>query len=182
MVVARRSLGREAHLLTVDVPLFALHLEQCDPKRCTAKKLGRFRMITLYPRTHQVPRGAVVLHPEGGVALSRADLEAAETYGLGVIDVSWKKGVFPALPDRRSRALPYLLAANPVNYGKPFILSSVEALAAALYILDRVDQARRLLGKFAWGEQFLLLNREPLEAYRAARTSAEVVEAQNEFV
>ncbi|MBI4415356.1 MAG: DUF367 family protein [Euryarchaeota archaeon] len=170
------------HALAVDIPLFAFHLEQCDPKRCTSKKLARFRLIALYPRAHQVPRGAVVLHPEAGVALSRADRGNAETHGLGVIDVSWKRGVFPSLPDRRARALPYLLAANPVNYGKPLILSSVEALAAALYIFDRADHARRLLGKFAWGGQFLLLNREPLEAYRAARTGAEVVEAQKEFV
>jgi len=77
--------------------------------------------------------------------------------------------------------LPYLLAANPVNYGKPFVLSSVEAFAAALVILGHPDEAVSILSKFAWGEQFMVLNREPLAAYAAAEDSSGVVAAQAEF-
>jgi pre-rRNA-processing protein TSR3 len=166
----------------VDIPLFALHLGQCDPKRCTSKKLARFRMITLHGKVRELPRGGIVLTPEAEVALSRADLPAAEAHGLGVIDMSWKRGVFPEIVHQTGRALPYLLAANPVNYGKPFLLSSVEALAAALVILGNGDHARSLLSKFGWGDQFLLLNAEPLREYAKAQTSAEVVAAQAEFV
>ncbi len=86
------------------------------------------------------------------------------------------------MPKAVGRALPYLLAANPVNYGRPFVLSSAEALAAALLILGEGDHGRELLGKFSWGEQFLRLNHEPLEAYAAAENSAGVVAAQAEFV
>lgn len=167
---------------SVEIPLFALHLEQCDPKRCTSKKLARFRMIALHPRVQQLPRGAIVLTPEAEVALSRVDLAAAESRGLGVIDLSWKRGVFPATPRQVGRALPYLLATNPVNYGKPFLLSSVEALAAALVIFGRPDAANAILAKFSWGSQFLMLNAQPLEEYAKAMTSVEVVDAQRQFV
>ncbi len=74
-----------------------------------------------------------------------------------------------------------LLAANPVNYGKPFVLSSVEAFAAALVILGHPDEALAVLAKFAWGEQFMNLNREPLTAYAGAADSSAVVAAQAEF-
>jgi pre-rRNA-processing protein TSR3 len=166
----------------VDIALFALDLGACDPKRCTAKKLTRFGMIRTYAKAHLLPRGGVVLHPEAGVALSREDLLAAESGGLGVIDTSWKRGPFPQLPNHRQRALPYLLAANPVNYGKPFVLSSVEALAAALIVLGHEGQAKIILSKFSWGGQFLTLNREPLNEYAKARTRADVVAAQSQFV
>ena len=166
----------------MDVRLFALHLERCDPKRCTTKKLARFGLIDSYPRAHQLPRGGALLTPESDIAFSRADGPVAERLGLGIIDTSWKRPGFPTLPHQVPRALPYLLAANPVNYGKPFVLSSVEALAAALVILGHDDQARRILSKFSWGEQFLILNREPLAEYAKGRTSAEIVAAQDLFV
>ncbi|HVG36825.1 MAG TPA: DUF367 domain-containing protein, partial [Thermoplasmata archaeon] len=102
--------------------------------------------------------------------------------GLAIVDVSWKRGKFPAVPQARARALPYLLAANPVNYGKPFVLSSVEALAAALVIFGRAEEARTILAKFTWGGQFLTLNREPLDAYANAKDSGAVVHAQSDFI
>ena len=43
------------------------------------------------------------------------------------------------------------------------------------------EQARQLLSAFRWGEQFFVLNKEPLEAYRNAKSSAELVDLQFEF-
>ena len=77
--------------------------------------------------------------------------------------------------------LPLLLAANPVNWGKPGKLTTVEALAASLYLMGRVEQCKELLSKFRWGERFLELNQEPLDAYADAKSSAELVSLQFEF-
>ena len=46
------------------------------------------------------------------------------------------------------RMLPLLLAANPVNWGKPGRLTTAEAMAAVLYLLGRQEQAEQILGLF----------------------------------
>ncbi|MFC6725997.1 ribosome biogenesis domain-containing protein, partial [Halobium palmae] len=80
------------------------------------------------------------------------------------------------------RALPYLVAANPVNFGRPMRLTTVEAFAAALCILGERDHAERALAKFTWGETFLELNDEPLRRYAACADSSEVVSIQREYL
>ena len=136
------------------IRLVAYHAGQCDPKRCTSRRLERLGLMTFVPRPSALPRGAVFLTPEAERALSPADRPRAERRGLAIVDVSLKRGRFPPVPQASARALPYLLAANPVNYGKPFVLSSVEALAAALVIFGRGDEARAILAKFTWGNNF----------------------------
>jgi len=163
----------------VAIRLFVLLGEQCDPKRCTARKLERFGLAERL-RSRRPPRRAVVLHPGTDVVLGPEDREAAEAHGLVALDLSWRRGTFPR-PGTNARAMPYLLAANPVNYGNPRVLSTVEAFAAALHLLGEGDHAAAVLAKFAWGATFLALNREPLEAYRAARTREEVLAAERLF-
>ena len=77
--------------------------------------------------------------------------------------------------------LPLLLAANPVNWGKPSRLSTVEAIAATLVLSGHATQAEEVLGCVRWGERFLELNAEPLEEYAGATSSSELVELQFEF-
>lgn len=162
------------------IPLLAYRDNTCDPKKCTMKKLERAGMVRLFSRLTHVPRNSLILDPTAEQALSPADRE--RTRSITALDCSW------AILDtsivrnwRFRRALPFLLAANPVNFGKPFKLTSLEAMAAALYILGEEQQARDILGKVSWGIRFVQLNQEPLDAYAKAGDSAEIISIQGEF-
>ena len=74
-----------------------------------------------------------------------------------------------------------MLASNPVNYGKPHKLSSIEALAAGLYIMGFSERASQLLSLFKWGPTFLSLNHEPLESYSTANTDIEITSVEAEY-
>jgi len=74
-----------------------------------------------------------------------------------------------------------VLAANPVSWGRPGRLSTAEALAMCLVLMDHEEQAQRVLAPFSWGEQFLLLNAEPLSAYKNANSREELIDLQWEF-
>jgi pre-rRNA-processing protein TSR3 len=149
-----------------------------DPDKCTAKKLARFDLATLHRSDRETPSG-VVLNPHAERALSPADA----TGTLVALDCSWESaGEKRFSLDGAHRALPYLVAANPVNFGKPFRLTTVEAVAAALCLFDERDQAEQVLSKFTWGETFLELNDEPLRRYADCADSTEVVAVQREYL
>lgn len=166
--------------MPAEVRVYALMHRQDDPRKCTAARLMREGDILQARSINKIPRGAVVLDPEAEKALSREDLGAASKQGLLVVDCSWNRlARFPKLKaGLRHRALPFLVAANPVNFGKPQRLSSAEAVAAAVYILGDGQRAERMMSHFRWGGTFIEVNRELLEGYAAAETSAEVVRFQ----
>jgi pre-rRNA-processing protein TSR3 len=150
-----------------------------DPEKCTARKLARFDLVELHRSDRATPHG-VVLNPHAERALSPAD---RGTDALVALDCSWESAGEKRFTLRgEHRALPYLVAANPVNFGRPFRLTTVEALAAALAILGARDRAAALLAKFTWGETFLELNDEPLRRYADCADSGEVVAVQQEYL
>jgi len=168
-----------------DIALYFYDGKQCDPKKCSGRKLARFGLARQVFKMGALPPASIVLMPTARKVLSRGDQGAAVKSGIAVLDLSWKatSDAFPSgIREARQRALPFLVAANPVNYGKPFILSSVEAFAAALIILGNREQAELLLSKFNWGDTFLALNREPLEEYEKAMDSEGIIRAQSLFV
>jgi len=162
------------------MPLLAYRDNTCDPRKCSVKKMERYHLVTILPRLRAIPRSTLLLDPTAEQALSPADRDAPS---VTVLDCSWAVLDTAIVRSwRRRRALPFLLAANPVNYGKPFKLSSLEAFAAALVILGERAKAERILSLYHWGIRFLELNAEPLERYAAAKDSTDVVAIQGEYL
>ncbi len=158
------------------VPLYAYRDNSCDPRKCTVKKLERAGFLKIFPSLNQVHKNTLLLDPTAEQALSPADRFVRS---ITVLDCSWEVLDTGQVSSWRTRrALPFLMAANPVNFGKPCKLSSVEALAAAVYILGEKERARGLLSKVNWGIRFLEVNEEPLELYSEAKDSTEVVKIQ----
>ncbi len=151
-----------------------------DPAKCTARRLARFDLATLHRSDRATPYG-VVLDPHAERALSPADRASSDK--LVALDCSWKSADAERFSLRGDhRALPFLVAANPVNYGRPFRLTTAEALAAALVILGERPHAERVLSKLRWGATFLELNAEPLRRYADCADSGEVVAVQAEYL
>ncbi|KAK6922963.1 16S/18S rRNA aminocarboxypropyltransferase Tsr3, C-terminal [Dillenia turbinata] len=120
---------------------------QCDAKRCTGRKLSRFGF------------------PVGQQCVSKEDYDFVRSKGLAVVDCSWARlndVPFVKLRCTAPRLLPWLVAANPVNYEE--------------------ETAKLLLGKFKWGHAFLSLNSELLKAYSECKNSAEIISVQNAWL
>jgi pre-rRNA-processing protein TSR3 len=151
-----------------------------DPKKCTARKLERLGHAELHNSARATPSG-IVLNPFADRALSPADRPASDR--LVALDCSWETAEREAFDlDGVHRSLPFLVAANPINYGTPFQLTTVEAFAGGLVILGYRPQAEEILSTFSWGETFLGLNAEPLERYAACADSSEVIAVQDDYL
>lgn len=161
-------------LLCAGVKVLIVELHECDPKKCTAHKLLKFSLA-------QSVRSAsgTILDPFSETALSPQDKGP-----VVALDASWNKlDHFPPLRlSGPHRALPYLVAANPVNWGRPCRLSTAEAVCAALYIMGEKSQAHEIMSKFNWGHSFFELNGTLLEEYSKAKDSKMVVQIQQSYL
>lgn len=167
------------------IKLFVYHSNEDDPRKCSARKLAKFGHVKLEMNIKKVPKDLILLNPYAKKSLSPEDKKIAYKSGILGLDCSWKNAETSfdfLLKKNHSRALPFVVAVNPVNYGKAFKLTTLEAFAASLYILDEVEMAKQILELYKWAPHFLVMNKEPLERYRTAKSSKEIIEIMNDYI
>lgn len=188
-------------------PVAMWDLAQCDPKRCTGRKLARHGLVHILKPSQRF--GGIVLDPLATQVLSPGDADIMKQGGLAVIDCSWaqvpESGSILRHRPQHGRLLPFLVAANNVNFGKPMKLSCVEAIAASMAICSALlilvatpviliifsnpnffvcfpdfnTLAEAYLSKFKWGKTFLKMNDDFLEGYSKCGSSDEVISFQD---
>ena len=114
-------------MATATIPLAMWDFGQCDPKRCSGRKLERLGVVRSIGLNYKW-RG-LILTPKATQAASRADKDIVAQFGCCVVDASWAR--IDEIPFHRirgpnERLLPFLYASNPVNYGKPLRLNCAE--------------------------------------------------------
>ena len=153
-------------------------LKQDDPRKCSAVKLVKFGLAK---QVKQTTSYTLVLNPFSKKTLFKSDKKFVRS--ITGIDCSWNlvtttfNKPFPGI----SRKLPPLLAGNPINYSKLNKLTTVEALAAAVYIMGDSDLTHTLLKKFKWGHTFFALNKNLLQDYSKAQSESEILEICHEY-
>ncbi|GAA6012994.1 hypothetical protein JCM10207_008406 [Rhodosporidiobolus poonsookiae] len=165
------------------VPVAMWDFDHCDPKRCSGKKLARLSLMQEL-RVGQRFQG-VVMSPKGTQVVSPSDRDIVAAAGVAVVECSWARLdeiPFQKIRSPHERQLPYMVATNPVNYGKPYKLNCAEATAAALYITGFDRQAELLMSKFSWGHSFWEVNGPVIKRYQTCTDSDSVLAMQEELI
>jgi len=161
----------------------AWDLNHCDAKRCSGKRLMRLGLMRELHVGQKHP--GIVVSPKAKNLISPADREILEQYGAAVVEASWKRieeVPFSRIGGPNQRLLPYLIAANQTNYGRPWRLNCVEALAACFFICGHRDWAEEILSTFSYGEAFLEINDAVLKRYAACKDEEEVKKAEEAWL
>ncbi|TGZ85689.1 DUF367-domain-containing protein [Ascodesmis nigricans] len=161
----------------------AWDLGHCDPKRCSGKRLMKLGLMRSLPIGRKF--GGIVITPNGKQPVSPADTEIMMAHGAAVVECSWarlEEVPFGKIGGKHERLLPYLVAANSVNYGRPWRLNCVEALAATFAICGQLEWAEMILKPFTYGEAFLEINGELLERYAGCKDAEGIQKVENEWL
>jgi len=151
---------------------------QDDPKKCTAAKMVKFGLAQ---NITKISKKGLVLDPFSEQTLLPKDKSLINSI-IG-IDCSWNlvDQTFSKKFSGIKRKLPPLLAGNPVNYAKLNKLTTVEALAASLFIMGFNEQGLELLNKFKWGHTFYELNQNLLDEYSKLENEDEIESILKDF-
>ncbi|KAF2482031.1 hypothetical protein BDY17DRAFT_253269 [Neohortaea acidophila] len=161
----------------------AWDLNHCDAKRCSGKRLMRLGLMRELHVGQKHP--GIVVSPKAKTLVSPADRGILEQYGAAVVEASWNRieeVPFARIGGPNPRLLPYLVAANQTNYGRPWRLNCVEALAATFAICGRMEWAEEILASFSYGRAFLEINAAVLRRYAACKDEEEVKRAEEEWL
>jgi pre-rRNA-processing protein TSR3 len=138
----------------IRVPLWMWEFGQNDPKRDSGSKLQRLGLAKTLKLGKSFP--GVVLSSEATCIISPADADIVLQHGIAGINCSWNR--LNEIPfgsmgkGRHHRVLPFLVAANPVNYGRPYKMNTAEAMAACMYIAGFKEDALQMMEPFSYGE------------------------------
>jgi pre-rRNA-processing protein TSR3 len=163
--------------------LFIVLAGEDHPRACTGRRLLHRGLAQRTARIDLVRPPPIVLDPYAPEPVGGPDRRAAERGGILVVDCSWNRlsarGRFPGEEGAVGRGgirrrLPLLVATNPQHYGRLAQLNTAEALAAALVLVGRADDAREVLAGLAGGDAFLQVNAERLSEYGRARDAEEI--------
>nr|XP_031835209.1 ribosome biogenesis protein TSR3 homolog isoform X3 [Nomia melanderi] len=151
--------SEESEEWPLSFPVAMWDLEQCDPKKCSGRKLVRHGLVKILRLGARFP--GLVLTPVGQKCVSPIDRDIVRDYGCAVVDCSWARlddTPFGRMKTPNPRLLPFLVAANPINY------------------------ANFYLGKFSWGHSFLKLNDDLLKKYSLCANPEEIIAVQDQFL
>lgn len=182
----RNQTEREHDVSATKRPSFkaaAWDMNHCDAKRCSGKRLIRLGLMRELHVGQKHP--GIVVSPKAKTLLSPSDRGILEQYGAAVVEASWNRieeVPFNRIGGPNPRLLPYLVAANPTNYGRPWRLNCVEALAATFAICGHNDWAGEVLSAFSYGQAFLDINEAVLKRYSACKDEEEVKKAEEEWL
>ena len=164
------------------IKLHMLYFDQCDPKKCTGKKMERFGLLSEIKFSPNYK--GILLTPNGKQLVSIADHEIILQKGICVIDCSWAKfsELNLNLHKIETRALPFLVAVNPVNFGKAYKLTCAEAFAATLFLGGFEKEAKFIMNYFKWGENFFKVNEELFEKYKNVKEQKMLKEIEEKYI
>jgi pre-rRNA-processing protein TSR3 len=149
---------------------------------CTGMRLSKYGLMKDLKINSRYQ--GILLTPTGKKIVSKEDYNIIKEKGICVIDCSWAKfnELHLNLNKIETRLLPHMVAVNPVNYGKAYKLSCVEAVSATLFLAGLYKEAEFLLDNFKWGRSFLEVNDEVLSLYKECNNDKDLKKVETDYL